>query len=204
MSYAGLIAGLGNPGPKYAGTRHNLGFMLVDALLEQARRDGGVEELGGKKFNALVWRVRMPQLAGDWLAAMPQTFMNESGRAVQPLLAWYGLKPSALIVAHDEMDIPAGALRFKCGGGLAGHNGLASIAQQLGTKDFCRLRIGIGKPMHKEDTLGWVLGRPADEDRRKLAQILPLALETLYIYDSLGQERATQFAHAQKRLLCCP
>lgn len=199
MAYAGLLAGLGNPGPKYAGTRHNMGFMFVDLLLDEAAREGSVEELNGKKFNALLWRVRMPKLRGDWLICKPQTFMNDSGRAIQPLLAWHNLVPGQLVVAHDEMDIPAGSLRFKFGGGLAGHNGLASIANLLGSKDFYRLRIGIGKPPHKEDTLNWVLGKPAPEDRDKIARIMPYALEAFFVFNEEGGERATQLAHAAEK-----
>lgn len=199
MEYAGLLAGLGNPGSKYAETRHNMGFMLIDALLKQARDDGDIEELNGKKFNARLWRVRMPQLKGVWLAAEPLTFMNDSGRAIQPLLAWHNLKPGQLVVAQDEMDIPAGSLRFKFGGGLAGHNGLASIAQCLGTRDFYRLRIGIGKPMRKEDTLAWVLGRQPGEARQKIEAIMPYALETLFIFSEEGQAAAVQYAHSAAR-----
>ncbi len=196
MTYAGLVAGLGNPGAKYAGTRHNMGFIFADNLLEKARKSGWADELNGKKFNALLWRIHMPDLDGDWLVAKPLTFMNDSGNALRPLLAWHNLNPDQLVVVHDEMDIPAGSLRFKFGGGLAGHNGLASIASQLGTKDFYRLRIGIGKPLHKEDTLSWVLGVPQDPDRKKIEKIMPLALDALFIFDREGQERATQFAHA--------
>jgi len=201
MRYARIVVGLGNPGPKYADTRHNMGFMLVDRLLEAARQDGVIEKMNGKKFNAFLWRLRMPLLEGDWLAAKPLTFMNDSGRAVQPMLAWHNLKPDQLVVAHDEMDIPAGALRFKFGGGLAGHNGLTSIARHLGTNDFFRLRIGIGKPMRKDDTLNWVLGRPDETDRQKIMEIMPSALETIFIFNSNGPERATQFAHAAAKKL---
>lgn len=199
MRYSGLIAGLGNPGTKYDGTRHNMGFIFIDELLNAAKIDGRIEELNGKKFFSLLWRVTMPELNGDWLLAKPQTFMNDSGKAIQPLLAWHNLAPSQLIVAHDEMDIPAGALRFKFGGGLAGHNGLASIASHAGARDFYRLRIGIGKPEFKGDTLNWVLGRPDEADRRKIRKIMPYALETIYIFESKGLERATQFAHAAEK-----
>lgn len=196
MSYAGVVAGLGNPGPKYAGTRHNMGFMFVEALLRQATVEGQVERLNGKKFNCELWRLRMPALEGDWLAAMPLTFMNDSGRAIQPLLAWHNLSPVQLVVVQDEMDIPAGALRFKFGGGLAGHNGLLSISQQLGTPDFYRLRIGIGKPTHREDVLAWVLGRPDEHDRNKIRSIMPFALNTLFIFSEDGFSLAQQYAHA--------
>lgn len=196
MEYAGLLAGLGNPGPKYAGTRHNCGFMLVDLLLKTAERDGNVAELNGKKFNSLLWRVEMPDIDGIWLAAKPQTFMNDSGRAVQPILSWFRLPSRNLVVAHDELDIPPGALRFKFGGGNAGHNGLASISQCLGTNDYYRLRIGIGKPLHKSDMLNWVLGKPDEHDRALIARAMPLALETFLVFNNDGLAAATGFAHA--------
>lgn len=195
MRYTGLVVGLGNPGTKYDKTRHNMGFMFVDALLELAAKDGAVTEKNGKKFNSLLWAINMPQLPGEWLVAKPLTFMNDSGRAVQPLLAWHELAPDKLVVAQDEMDIPAGELRFKFGGGLAGHNGLASIAQHLGSKDFFRIRIGIGKALHKEDTLAWVLGRPAPDEAKKISLALPLALETLFVFAGQGVAMAVQFAH---------
>lgn len=196
MNYRGLFVGLGNPGPKYKGTRHNCGFMLIQLLLGEAREEGQVEELNGKKFNSLLWRVRHPSLRGTWLAAMPQTFMNDSGRAVQPLLAWHNLGPSQLVVIHDELDIPAGALRFRFGGGLAGHRGLTSIAQCAGSRDFYRLRIGIGKPADKSDMLDWVLGRPDPADHARIDEALPEALETLFIFSNSGLAEATRFAHA--------
>ncbi len=196
MAYAGLIAGLGNPGSRYDSTRHNMGFMLVDALITLATSEGQVSRLNGKKFNAALWAVSLPQLkGGQWLLCEPQTFMNNSGEAIRPLLNWHDLQPDQLIVVQDEMDIPAGELRFRFGGGLAGHNGLLSIAQQLGTQDFYRLRIGIGKPMHREDTLNWVLGRPAQAEREKIEAIMPYALETLFIFSQNGLAQAAQFAH---------
>lgn len=196
MRYSGLIACLGNPGPKYAGTRHNMGFIFAQRLIELARREGDLDQLNGKKFFSELWRLRLPPLAGQWLLAKPVTFMNDSGKAVQPLLAWHDLSPEQLVVVHDEMDIPAGALRFKFGGGLAGHRGLLSISQHLASQDFYRLRIGIGKPMRREDTLSWVLGRPDEADRNKIRIIMPFALQTLFIFASKGLAPATQYAHA--------
>ncbi len=113
MEYKGVLVGLGNPGPDYANTRHNCGFALVQALLDLAGQEGDVTSMNGSKFHCELWRVRLPALGGQWLCAMPQTFMNESGRSVQPLLAWHRLTPACLVVAHDELDIPAGHLRFK-------------------------------------------------------------------------------------------
>lgn len=199
MRYAGLVAGLGNPGQKYYGTRHNMGFMFVDALLDLARREGNLEKLNGRKFSAELWRVELPQLQGRWLVGKPLTFMNDSGLSIKPLLAWHDLEPENLVVVYDEMDIPPGSLRFRFGGGLAGHRGLLSISQCLGTHDFYRLRIGIGKPRQKEDTLAWVLGRPDAHDSNLLRAVMPFALNTLFIYSRDGLEPAVQYAHGAAR-----
>ena len=122
MDFGGVVVGLGNPGNQYAGTRHNCGFAFVESLLDHARREGGqVQSQNGGKFSCELWRLRYDGLPGDWLAAMPQTFMNLSGQCVQPLLAWHKIRPDQLVVVHDELDIPAGELRFKKGGGNAGH-----------------------------------------------------------------------------------
>lgn len=185
MKYSGLIAGLGNPGQRYAGTRHNCGFMFIDRLLEKAKNDGTVNELPARKFHAEAWQVRLPTLEGCWLAVKPQTFMNESGKAIQPLLAFNNLAPEDLIVAQDELDIPPGSLRFKFGGGLAGHNGLASIKECCGSPDFYRLRIGVGKPAAKEDVINWVLAKP-DPEARKL--IDAAILEAINVFITFGKE----------------
>ncbi|MBD5552980.1 MAG: aminoacyl-tRNA hydrolase [Desulfovibrio sp.] len=201
MNYRGLVAGLGNPGQKYAGTRHNMGFMFIDDLLDLAGRDGEVRELNGRKFQAALWAVSMPRLSGAWLCAKPLTFMNDSGVAVKPLLAWHNLAPDALVVVQDEMDIPAGELRFKFGGGSAGHNGIRSICAQLGSQDFYRLRIGIGKPLLREETLAWVLGRQDQAEREKIQAIMPYALETFFIFADKGLAPAMQYAHTAAKLL---
>ncbi len=134
-----LIVGLGNPGPKYERTRHNVGFAVVDELLTRV----GSPSLKSK-HNALFAETR---LCGQQVTlAKPMTFMNESGRAVGALVRWYKLTPDQVIVVQDELDLPPGALKVKDGGGLAGHNGLRSIASHLGTPDFPRVRIGVGKP----------------------------------------------------------
>jgi PTH1 family peptidyl-tRNA hydrolase len=194
MEYKGVLIGLGNPGPRYAGTRHNMGFLLVSALLARAEREGRLAELNGSRFACDLHRVHLSQLGGVWLAARPMTFMNESGRCVQPLLAWHKLTPSCLVVAHDELDIPAGELRFKRAGGNAGHNGLESIAGHLGTRDFFRLRMGIGRPPHKGDAVNWVLGRPDETDAGLLLAMLPKALDVLFTFAGTGLEAAVRLA----------
>lgn len=194
MEYSGILVGLGNPGPRYEGTRHNCGFTLVSALVREAEREGRLTECNGGRFSCELWRLRLPGLKGTWLAAKPLTFMNLSGQCVQPLLAWHKLRPNQLVVAHDELDIPAGELRFKLGGGNAGHNGLKSITELLATPDFYRLRIGIGRPQHKGDVINWVLGRPDVEDAAHLQAAVPRALETLCVFADKGLEAAVRHA----------
>jgi peptidyl-tRNA hydrolase, PTH1 family len=133
-----LVAGLGNPGRKYAATRHNVGFMVADEL---SRRHSGAWR---GKFSGELSEVRVD---GARLALLkPQTYMNESGRSVGPAVRFFKVEPESLLVVHDEVDLDPGRLQVRLGGGLAGHNGLRSIAQQLGTGDFARVRIGVGRP----------------------------------------------------------
>jgi peptidyl-tRNA hydrolase, PTH1 family len=133
-----LVAGLGNPGREYAATRHNVGFMVADEL---ARRLGGSWRA---KFSGDLAEVR---LNGLRLALLkPQTFMNESGRSVGAAARFFKVEPEDLLVIHDEVDLEPGRLQARLGGGLAGHNGLRSVAQHLGTPEFGRLRIGVGRP----------------------------------------------------------
>ena len=133
-----LVVGLGNPGREYEGNRHNVGFMVVDEL---ARRHGGSWR---SKFSGRLADVRIDDHRVGLLK--PETFMNDSGRAVQSAAAFYKLEPDAILVVHDESDLDTGRLQARRGGGLAGHNGLRSIATQLGTQEFLRLRVGVGRP----------------------------------------------------------
>jgi peptidyl-tRNA hydrolase, PTH1 family len=133
-----LVAGLGNPGREYAETRHNVGFMVADEL---ARRHGGSWRA---KFSGDLAEMRVDGLR---LAVLkPQTYMNESGRSVGAAVRFFKVEPEALLVVHDEVDLEPGRLQARLGGGLAGHNGLRSVAQHLGTPEFARLRIGVGRP----------------------------------------------------------
>jgi PTH1 family peptidyl-tRNA hydrolase len=133
-----LVAGLGNPGREYADTRHNVGFMVADEL---ARRHGGSWRA---KFSGDLAEIRLDGLR---LAVLkPQTYMNESGRSVVAAVRFFKVEPEALLVVHDEVDLEPGRLQARLGGGLAGHNGLRSVAQHLGTPEFARLRIGVGRP----------------------------------------------------------
>jgi PTH1 family peptidyl-tRNA hydrolase len=133
-----LVAGLGNPGREYADTRHNVGFRVVEELA------GRLEGSWRGKFSGELTQVR---LDGVRLALLkPQTYMNESGRSVGAALRFFKLEPEALVVVHDEVDLEPGRLQARFGGGLAGHNGLRSVAQHIGTADFARLRVGVGRP----------------------------------------------------------
>jgi PTH1 family peptidyl-tRNA hydrolase len=133
-----LVAGLGNPGREYADTRHNVGFMVAEEL---ARRHDGSWRA---KFSGDLAEVRLDGLR---LAVLkPQTYMNESGRSVGAAVRFFKAEPEALLVVHDEVDLEPGRLQARLGGGLAGHNGLRSVAQHLGTPEFARLRIGVGRP----------------------------------------------------------
>jgi peptidyl-tRNA hydrolase, PTH1 family len=134
-----LIVGLGNPGREYASHRHNLGFMAVDELARKVRTDAFRSKFSGEVAKAEI---------GDTQAILlkPMTYMNESGRSVQPAMAFFKVAPEDVIVLHDELDLPFGEVRLKFGGGHAGHNGLRSIMASAGTGDFGRVRIGIGRP----------------------------------------------------------
>lgn len=134
-----LVVGLGNPGREYASHRHNVGFMAVDALADEVRADPFREKFSGQVARA--------EIAGEQAILLkPMTFMNGSGRSVQPAMAFYKVEPARLLVIHDELDLPFGTVRLKVGGGHAGHNGLRSIMSHVGTGDFGRIRVGIGRP----------------------------------------------------------
>lgn len=159
MSRTSLIVGLGNPGTKYEATRHNAGFWFMDLLARDMGSDFRLEA----KFHGEICRVA---IAGrDVWMLKPNTFMNRSGQAVRAIAQFYQIEITDILVAHDELDVPAGALRVKQGGGHAGHNGLRDIIDQFGTNEFMRLRIGIGRPDTKGDVTNYVLGAPSKLDR---------------------------------------
>ncbi|MEO1092609.1 MAG: aminoacyl-tRNA hydrolase [Pseudomonadota bacterium] len=160
-----LVVGLGNPGGEYARHRHNIGFMALDLLAERHR------------FGP--WRSRFRGLAADGqlgtekaLALKPQTYMNDSGRAVGEAVRFFKLAPADVVVVHDELDLAPYKCRVKTGGGVAGHNGLRSIADHLGTRDFKRVRLGIGHPGDKARVTGHVLGNFAKAEQDDLERFL--------------------------------
>ena len=180
MTYDGLIVGLGNPGPKYARTRHNFGFLLADRLVARwAAEPGASCEARGVRAKAEVWDVSENYGARRWLVVKPQTFMNLSGECVQPLAAWHRLLPENILVVHDELDIAPGRMKFKKGGGNAGHNGLKHIAATLGTTNYARLRFGIGNEFPRGGQIDFVLGHFEEEDWKTMDERLKTAGEII-------------------------
>ncbi|MER7362240.1 aminoacyl-tRNA hydrolase [Nonomuraea wenchangensis] len=163
-----LIAGLGNPGPEYAGNRHNAGFMVLDEL---AARAGG-------RFKAHKSRAEVCETRAAILAK-PLTYMNLSGGPVKALSDFYKIGPERLIVVHDELDVPYGALRAKLGGGDNGHNGLKSITKVLGTRDYLRVRFGIGRPPGRMDPAAFVLKDFATAERKDLPFLVDRAADVV-------------------------
>lgn len=165
-----LLVGLGNPGPRYADTRHNAGFWFADRLAA----DRGSSFRAESRFEGEVGRI----VAGgaNCLLQKPMTFMNKSGSAVQKLAAFYRIPPAEILVVHDDLDLPPGTARLKAGGGHGGHNGLRDLHRHLGA-DYSRLRIGIGHPGVREAVIGYVLERPGREEEQQMRQAIDAALE---------------------------
>lgn len=174
-----LIIGLGNPGAKYARNRHNIGHMVVQAAAAQARGSFTKHKAG-----AQVASVRMGMLPGGCPGpavhlAYLDSYMNVSGKPVAALMNFYKISPDHLLVVHDEMDIDEHVLRLKQGGGEGGHNGLKSISQALGTKDYCRLRFGVGRPPGRMDPADYVLGDFPAKDRVELEITIREAVDVI-------------------------
>lgn len=176
-----LVVGLGNPGREYANTRHNIGFVLTDKLAADFKLN--------KKFQAEVAEIKT---AGQkTILAKPQTFMNESGQAVQAIMNFYKIKPEHLIVAHDDLDIPLGQFKIQKNRSAAGHNGVQSIIDQLGTQGFIRLRLGIGaKRPTRQDGASFVLAKFDKEENKQLEEILVSATEAVKMIVKEGVEKA--------------
>lgn len=166
-----LVVGLGNPGPRYTDTRHNAGFWLLDRLAAES----GIMLRPETRYKGDCERL---ELAGQplWLLK-PQTYMNLSGQSIAPLAAFFKIPRSAILVVHDELDLPPGVVRLKRGGGHGGHNGLRDTIRQLGGSDFLRLRIGIGHPGVGNDVVGYVLERPPTSERQRIDAAIDTAIE---------------------------
>jgi PTH1 family peptidyl-tRNA hydrolase len=186
-----LVVGLGNPGKEYERTRHNAGFWLV----ERFAAANGVALRKDPKFQALVGR---HEASGAWLLE-PQSFMNASGRAVQMLAGFFKIKPEEILVVHDELDFPPGVAKMKQGGGIAGHNGLKDISQRLGSHDYWRLRIGVGKPPAGNEGADYVLQRPPAEERSAIDWVIDKALEVLPLCLSGDMQTAMQKLHTEDK-----
>ncbi len=184
-----LLVGLGNPGEKYAGTRHNVGFMALERLAAAS----GVAFKTQAKLHGLFCEVGQGPTRLRLL--MPQTFMNDSGRSIRAALDWYGLEPGQLLLLVDDMDLPLGRLRLRASGGAGGHNGLRSTIAHLGGQDFARLRIGIGAPSanpveRKQRTISHVLGRFQTSEQPILGEVLAEVCAGIDLIQRLGLERA--------------
>jgi PTH1 family peptidyl-tRNA hydrolase len=178
-----LIVGLGNPGNRYRATRHNIGFMVLENLAAKLEFD-----LSQKSFNALWGKGKIANK--NVILAMPQTYMNLSGNAVRQLHAFFKTDLSNLIVIHDDLDLSFGSVRLKTGGGNAGHKGLASIEENLGSSEFMRIRLGIGKPADKSRIEGYVLEPFAKEEQNVLPEFIGWAADAATEIVSSGMQTA--------------
>lgn len=193
--YDWLVVGLGNPGEKYARTRHNVGEEAVRLLADRR----GVTLKGGRD-NSLVATTTLPGPDGDErvVLAFPITFMNDSGQAVSSLVRRHRIEsPERIIIVQDELDLPPGELKVKEGGGLAGHNGLRSITQHLKTQDYLRVRIGVGKPEHKDVGRGHVLSKVPKTERELLDIEVVNAADAVELIISRGIDAAMQRYNAK-------
>ena len=186
MSEIKLIVGLGNPGDKYADTRHNAGEWLIERLARRFNVSLNPEsKFFGKTARTLV-------NGKEVLLLVPTTFMNLSGKAVGALASFYRIKPEEILVIHDELDLPPGIAKLKQGGGHGGHNGLKDIVAQLGNNNnFYRLRIGIGHPGHRDLVAGYVLNKPSPADRDALEKVLDEATDCVEMIFKDGMVKAT-------------
>lgn len=159
--------GLGNPGPQYKSTRHNAGFWFIEALAERC----GVKLKPETKFHGLIGKCK-----DRWLL-LPTTYMNLSGQAVQAVSKFYKIKSEEILIVHDELDFPPGIIKLKQGGGHAGHNGLRDIIKALGSREFYRLRIGIGHPRDHSPVTDYVLHKPAADEKCEIIRAIDQGLE---------------------------
>jgi len=184
-----LIIGLGNPGKEYEHTRHNMGFLVLDAYARESRVQNFAHE---QKFASDCARI------GDLRLMKPLTFMNESGTAVQKYIAYYHIDPTHLLVIHDELDLPFGEMKLQFDRGAAGHNGVASIHQQIGTSGFWRLRIGI-KPQDTAhmDPEKFVVSKFTPDETKQLSRIISKAVAAIRMIQSEGTEKTIRFLHSE-------
>jgi peptidyl-tRNA hydrolase, PTH1 family len=188
-----LIVGLGNPGQQYAATRHNVGVWCIQAICEQARVELKLES----KFKALVGKINIDNQT--IIIAIPTTYMNESGQPLRALAQFYKIKPEETLIIHDELDLPPGAARYKFDGGHGGHNGLRDIIQTLGSARFARLRIGIGRPTHKDQVTQFVLHPPSKHEEQLIDTSIERALIELSLVVTGQLEKAMLNLHTEEK-----
>jgi len=193
MADTWLIVGLGNPGTRYEATRHNVGQMVIDEL---ASRRG--ETLRAHKANARVAETWLRPGGPKLVLAKPNSFMNVSGGPVSALAKFYSVPPERIVVVHDELDIPFDTLKLKVGGGHGGHNGVRDVAKALGTADFPRVRVGIGRPPGRQDPADWVLDPFASTERQALPLALGDAADAVELLVDEGLLAAQQRHHAPR------
>lgn len=183
-----LVVGLGNPGPTYAATRHNIGYMVADALA--LRMGGSPKKLGWKKHTSGRGDVVEGRLAGERVVlGRARSYMNESGGPVSTLASFYRVEADHVIAIHDELDIDFGMLRVKFGGGDNGHNGLKSMRQSLGTGDFYRVRVGIGRPPGRQDVHDFVLKPYSSTERKDLPVYVEEAADAIESLVTMGLDQ---------------
>ena len=185
-----LVVGLGNPGPRYATTRHNLGFLVADLLADRMGSGFKLHKKSGTD-------VATGRLAGRAVVlGKPRSYMNESGPQVAALAKFYSAPPQDIIVVHDELDLEFGKIRLKVGGGEAGHNGVRSVSAALGTRDYQRVRIGIGRPSGRKDPAAYVLENFTAAERKEVPVICEQAADATELLIKLGLEAAQNQVHA--------
>ncbi|HYI51610.1 MAG TPA: aminoacyl-tRNA hydrolase [Microbacterium sp.] len=193
MTDTWLIVGLGNPGPRYEITRHNVGQMVVD---EMAARRG--EAFRAHKANARVTETWLRPGGAKLILAKPNTFMNVSGGAVAGLARFYSVEPKRVVIVHDELDIPFDAVKLKAGGGHGGHNGVRDVAKALDSTEFARVRVGIGRPVGRQDPADWVLDPFGATERKNLPILLADAADAVEQLVDEGLLAAQQKHHAPR------
>ncbi len=193
MADTWLIVGLGNPGSRYSATRHNVGQLVVDELAS-TRGESFREHKGG----ARVVETWLPPGAEKLVLAKPNSFMNVSGTPVAALSRFYSVPAERLVVIHDELDIPFDTIKLKVGGGHGGHNGVRDIARALGTPDFPRVRVGIGRPPGSQDPADWVLSAFGAKEREMLPILVSDAADAVELLVGEGLVAAQQKYHAPR------
>jgi PTH1 family peptidyl-tRNA hydrolase len=188
-----LIVGLCNPGKRYAKTRHNAGAWLVETLLEQQ----GASLRAEAKFFGLTSQLTVG--AHRCHVLLPTTYMNESGRALKAIMSFYKINPDKILIAHDELDLPPGVARLKHGGGHGGHNGLRDIIDHLSTKEFQRIRIGIGHPPKGEDVVDYVLSTPTRTERSQIETAIAATIEVIPLAIEGQMQKAMHLLHSNMK-----